>query len=136
MQIFFFKNYQKRSRLAFDVQLLNKKIEAKFHLSCFQRFGNRFCDAKGGISSLNLYEIYVCTFYCTFFKPFGKNPRICSTGLETGCKPVLFFLCHGLVWAAAWMLELKEVWMLFLRSLHWLFCLLFLSLLYNGVFQT
>ena len=25
-----------------------------------------------------------------FLKPFGKNPRICSTGLERGCKPVLF----------------------------------------------
>ena len=27
---------------------------------------------------------------CPFFKPFGKKTRICTTGLETGCKPVLF----------------------------------------------
>ena len=26
-----------------------------------------------------------------FLKTFGKNPRVCSKGLETFCKPVLFF---------------------------------------------
>ena len=34
------------------------------------------------------------TFFKHLFalKPFEWNPRICSTGLETGCKPVLFDL--------------------------------------------
>ena len=33
--------------------------------------------------------------FAPFFalKPFGKNPRSRSTGLETGCNPVLLYLC-------------------------------------------
>ena len=36
------------------------------------------------------------TFLVTFLHSFWKNPRICSTGLETGCKPVLFLSEHRL----------------------------------------
>ena len=35
------------------------------------------------------FNIYFCPFLCTVFKPFGKNPRICFTDLETGFKPVV-----------------------------------------------
>ena len=40
----------------------------------------------------HFYKFHVCTIFYTFFKSFGKNPRICSAGLETGLKPVLFLL--------------------------------------------
>ena len=36
----------------------------------------------------NLYKIYVCSFLHLFKN--WKKTRICFTGLETGCKPVLF----------------------------------------------
>ena len=53
-------------------------------------FGNRFGGAEGPV----IYEAYFCTVFNLFendpsLKPFWKKPRIHSTGLETGCKPVL-----------------------------------------------
>ena len=39
-------------------------------------------DEESRIMRENIFEL----------KPFRKNPRICSTGLETGCKPVLLNL--------------------------------------------
>ena len=63
---------------------------AKFDLFCFYRFGG----AKGAAH----YKAYFLHCFCTilklfendpFLKPFGKKTRICSTGLEIGCKPVL-----------------------------------------------
>ena len=72
----------------------NTIFQDKFDLFRFQRFGNRFGDAKGAA----YYEAYFLHRFCNvfkffenypFFKPFGKKTRVCSTGLETGCKPVL-----------------------------------------------
>ena len=66
-------------------------IWLNFHLDCnYKRaLADNFCN-----HSLNfLHPFSSCfqtlTFLVTFLNSFGKNPIICSTGLETGCKPVL-----------------------------------------------
>ena len=41
-----------------------------------------------------IYEKYGTLSINLSFKPFGLNPRIRSTGLETGCKPVLLPVEH------------------------------------------
>ena len=67
---------------------------AKIDQFCFKRFGNRF----GGTEGAAPFKAYfVCSIFCTFFKSFGKNSRISSTGLETGCKPVLLFICTDIL---------------------------------------
>ena len=53
-------------------------------------------------SFYNTIFVYIFHRFCTLFsdndpflvifETFCKNPRICLTGLETGCKPVLLFL--------------------------------------------
>ena len=42
-----------------------------------------------GATPLGNISINVCTVFAPFFGTFLKNPKLCSTGLETGCKPVL-----------------------------------------------
>ena len=49
------------------------------------------CPIKVNSDTLLYDYTYFWIVFCTFFKPFGKIPRICSTDLETGCKPVLLF---------------------------------------------
>ena len=45
---------------------------------------------KKNLKFVKFYNFYGYLHrFCTFFKSFGKNPRISSTGLETVCKPVL-----------------------------------------------
>ena len=53
---------------------------------------------------LNIFWTHVWTIFCTVFpnndpilvnfKTFWKKPIICSTGLETGCKPVLLMAVY------------------------------------------
>ena len=93
--------FDPRNRLL-DPKNLGKEFKqhsnwAKFHLSCFQRFGNRFGGPEGVVRSLFASfcaPFQVCTILKLFendpfLQPIGKNPRICSAGLETGCKAVL-----------------------------------------------
>ena len=41
-----------------------------------------------GAAPLGNISINVCTFFCTFL----KNLKLCFTGFETGCKPVLLII--------------------------------------------
>ena len=61
---------------------------AQFDLLCFQSLGARFGGAKGGVLCLH--------HYLHFKKSFVKNSSICTTGLETGCKPVMLMKYHAL----------------------------------------
>ena len=55
-------------------------------------FSRGLLDRFGGGESTSLLwniSINVCTVFCTFFRYLFKKTKLCSTGLETGCKPVL-----------------------------------------------
>ena len=91
---------------------------AKFDLSCYQRFGDIFGRAKGAVSFLifwkYLFRLSLCThlqlFFGNFLKLLDKNKiktRICSTGLETGCKPVLFEFAFP-IWMQTWKVKKTE----------------------------
>ena len=77
-----------------------------YHVS--RSLDNRFGGGEGAPHFLKPYLLHhFCTVFklfesVPFLKPFGKKPRTCSTGLETGCKPVLLKMAPdgSLKWAS------------------------------------
>ena len=83
-----YKRVFKISSTILILPTLNRN-QAKFDLLCFQSLDNRFGGAEG-VAPFKACFSAIFAPLITFKNLLEKNPRICSTGLEAGCKPILF----------------------------------------------